>query len=88
MKQCSMHKRFEIWPTAMTNFALTQWEQVQGSRDGSFLQVKDAEFKATGIRKDGPHNEPKHTDPRALEPHGHRPGISNPDGTPWLQIYH
>ncbi len=63
-------------------------EQVQGSPNGRFIQVKDFEFNATGIRKDGPHSMPRHNDIRALRPHGHRPGILNEDGTPWLPIYH
>jgi hypothetical protein len=48
----------------------------------------DPKGEQTGTRKDGGHPKgPKHPDPRAWEPHGHRPGISNPDGTPWLPIY-
>jgi hypothetical protein len=43
--------------------------------------------EATGKRKDGGHPVgPKHTDPRSLEPHAHVPGVTNPDGTPWLPL--
>ncbi|NGX56759.1 MAG: hypothetical protein K1060chlam5_01005 [Candidatus Anoxychlamydiales bacterium] len=67
-----------------------QW--LTGSKDGKWIQVKEpsdnGRGKPTGLRKDGGHpKSPKHPDPRAWEPHGHRPGVSNPDGTPWLPIY-
>lgn len=32
------------------------------------------------------YSRPAHTDPRARRPHGHVPGVTNPDGTPWLPI--
>jgi RHS repeat-associated protein len=62
-----------------------------GSKDGKWIQEmqpgKNPEGQATGTRKDGGHPRgPKHSDPRALEPHAHVPGISNPDGTPWLPV--
>ena len=62
--------------------------QISGSKDGKWIQVKDEDGNQTGERKDGGHPpSPIHKDPRAWQPHGHRPGISNPDGTPWLPIY-
>lgn len=63
-------------------------EKVTGSKDGSFLQVRDKDNKYTGYRKDGPHTPIGNDDPRHLKPHGHVPGVYNPDGTPWLSIYH
>jgi len=40
------------------------------------------------VRKDGGHPEgPEHQDPRSKNPHGHIPGVANPDGSPWLPIY-
>jgi RHS repeat-associated protein len=61
-------------------------EQVQGSKDGRFTQVKDANGKPTGTRIDGGHKPTTHPDPRAQKPHAHVPGKTNPDGTPWLPI--
>jgi hypothetical protein len=58
--------------------------KIQGSPDGRYIQAKDASGKPTGVRIDGGH--PSHSDPRAKAPHGHVPGITNPDGTPWLPI--
>jgi RHS repeat-associated protein len=63
-------------------------EQVGGTADGSWIQVKDAKGEPTGVRKDGAHNPETHQDPRAQKPHGHRPDIRNPDGTPWLPVNH
>jgi RHS repeat-associated protein len=68
-----------------------QGNWLTGSRDGKWVQEmkpgKKPEGQATGTRKDGGHPlGPKHSDTRALEPHGHVPGVSNPDGTPWLPI--
>ena len=67
-----------------------QW--LTGSEDGKWIQVKEPSNnprgKPTGVRKDGGHPKgPKHLDPRGWEPHGHVPGVSNPDGTPWLPIH-
>lgn len=63
-----------------------------GSKDGKWIQVREpsenSRGKLTGVRKDEGHPEgPKHSDPRSLKPHGHRPGVTNPDGTPWLPIH-
>ncbi len=58
-----------------------------GSPDGTWLQTRNADGTMTGIRKDGAHSPNTHSDPRALGPHGHQPGVTNPDGTPWLPIH-
>lgn len=65
---------------------LKKGEYLTGSSDGNWIQVRDSKGKATGVRIDGPHNPLKHSDPRSLQPHGHVPGRTNPDGTPWLPI--
>jgi uncharacterized protein RhaS with RHS repeats len=57
-----------------------------GSPDGRFLQARDAAGNPTGVRIDGPHKATSHPDPRAQVPHAHVPGVTNPDGTPWLPI--
>jgi RHS repeat-associated protein len=56
-----------------------------GSPDGAYLQTRNADGSMTGIRKDGGHGA-SHADPRARRPHGHQPGVTNEDGTPWLPI--
>jgi RHS repeat-associated protein len=61
-------------------------EKLVGSPDGRFIQVRGKDGKPNGIRIDGPHNPAGHPDPRSLQPHGHIPGLTNPDGTPWLPI--
>jgi RHS repeat-associated protein len=61
-------------------------QQIQGSKDGRWAQVKDANGRATGTRIDGGHSPARHSDPRALAPHAHVPGVTNADGTPWLPI--
>jgi hypothetical protein len=60
--------------------------RITGSPDGKFIQARDANNKMTGVRKDGGHNPANHPDPRAQQPHGHVPGVTNSDGTPWLPI--
>ncbi len=60
------------------------------SPDGKWVEVKDARGNPTGVRIDAGHkpkgpNDP-HNDPRAQAPHGHVPGVKNPDGTPWLPV--
>lgn len=65
---------------------LKKGETLTGSPDGRWIQVRDPDGNPTGTRIDGPHRPNTHTDPRALEPHGHIPGRTNPDGTPWLPI--
>ncbi len=64
--------------------------QLGGSKDGKCIQQKDKDGKATGIRKDGKGHPPSpvHEDPRSQKPHAHVPGVTNPDGTPWLPIYY
>ena len=64
---------------------LKQGEYVTRSPDGKWVQVRDANGNPTGMRMDGPHPR-THSDPRALQPHGHVPGVTNQDGTPWLPI--
>ena len=59
-------------------------EYLTGSPDSTWLQVRDVDGNFTGVRFDGGHNPATHTDPRALGPHVHVPGVTNPDGTPWL----
>lgn len=58
-------------------------ERIGSSPDGSWQELKDKEGNRTGTRVDAGH--PKtHDDPRAQGPHGHRDGVTNSDGTPWL----
>ena len=59
---------------------------ITGSPDGEYVQGRDANGNPTGIRKDGGHNPAGHPDPRAQQPHGHVPGVTNIDGTPWLPV--
>lgn len=65
---------------------VNEGEQLTGSPDGRFVQVRDKNGKPTGVRLDGPHKPATHSDPRAQEPHAHVPGVTNPDGTPWLPV--
>ena len=60
--------------------------RITGSPDGRFIQARDAAGNETGVRIDGPHKPASHPDPRAQVPHGHQPGVTNSDGTPWLRI--
>ena len=60
--------------------------KIEGSPDGDYIQAKDKNNCPTGVRKDGGHNPNSHSDPRAQAPHAHVPGITNPDGTPWLPV--
>jgi hypothetical protein len=60
--------------------------RITGSPDGRFIQARDAAGNPTGVRIDGPHRPTTHPDPRAQQPHGHVPGVTNSDGTPWLPI--
>ncbi|EQM86254.1 hypothetical protein L681_05870 [Stenotrophomonas maltophilia MF89] len=59
---------------------------IEGSPDGRFVQAKGPDGQPTGVRIDGGHKPSTHPDPRAQQPHGHVPGVSNADGTPWLPI--
>jgi hypothetical protein len=59
------------------------------SPNGKWIEVKNANG-TPGIRIDDGHtpkgpNDP-HNDPRAQVPHAHVPGVTNPDGTPWLPV--
>ncbi|MDE3056020.1 MAG: RHS repeat protein [Verrucomicrobiota bacterium] len=59
--------------------------QLEGTKNGKWIQVKDKDKIPTGTRKDGGgHSREK--DIRGREPHGHVHGITNADGTPWLPI--
>jgi hypothetical protein len=49
--------------------------------------VRGPDGTPTGLRLDGPHSPVTHPDPRAQAPHAHVPGVTNPDGTPWLPAY-
>lgn len=61
-------------------------ETLTGSPNGKWLQVRDDNGNPTGMRLDGGHKPSTHPDPRAQVPHGHVPGVTNPDGTPWLPV--
>lgn len=67
-------------------FPLNKGEYITGSKDGMWKQVRDAQCTPTGMRMDGPHSPKTHSDPRALQPHSHVPGVVNSDGTPWLPV--
>ncbi|NFV79203.1 hypothetical protein G4223_03655, partial [Magnetospirillum aberrantis SpK] len=68
------------------NIPLAPGEQIQGSPNGDYVQVKDPRGKPTGVRGDyGGH--PNQADPAAQEPHAHRPGVTQPDGNPHLPVY-
>lgn len=56
-----------------------------GSPDGNYLQVIDPTGRPTGVRLDRGGHRNQH-DPRAQGPHGHQPGVTNPDGDPHLPI--
>jgi hypothetical protein len=61
-------------------------ESLTGSPDGRWVQVRDAEGNPTGVRVDNGHPATRHPDTRAQHRHGHVPGVTNPDGTPWLPV--
>ena len=65
---------------------IQQRQQITGSPDGKWLQVRDTNGKPTGMRIDGPHKPSTHPDARAQVPHAHVPGVTNLDGTPWLPV--
>jgi hypothetical protein len=63
-----------------------------GSPDSKWIQERAPDGtqrgKQTGVRLDNGHApSPLHQDDRSHRPHGHRPGITNEDGTPWLDIH-
>jgi len=60
--------------------------KIEGSPDGRFVQAKGPDGSPTGVRIDGGHKPAPHPDPRAQQPHGHVPGVTNADGTPWLPL--
>lgn len=59
---------------------------IEGSPDGRFVQAKGPDGQPTGVRIDGGHKPSTHPDPRAQQPHGHVPGVTDADGSPWLPI--
>ncbi|WP_448098942.1 RHS repeat-associated core domain-containing protein [Luteibacter yeojuensis] len=60
-------------------------QSVKTSPNGDFQQVIGSDGRPTGDRLDrGGH--PKQSDPKAREPHGHRPGVTDADGNPHLPI--
>jgi len=62
-------------------------EQIKTSKDGKWVDVKQSDGKTTtGTRIDNGHPASTHPDTRGQQPHAHRPGVTNPDGTPWLPI--
>jgi len=60
-------------------------QQLGGSKDGKWIQVKDANGKPTGTRVDGGHQASTHPDPAAQVPHAHVPG-QTANGKPWLPV--
>ncbi|MES2352509.1 MAG: RHS repeat-associated core domain-containing protein, partial [Pseudomonadota bacterium] len=62
-----------------------QGNRINTSPNGDYQQVLGGDGKPTGDRLDrGGHKGQK--DPRAQQPHGHRPGVTTPDGNPHLPI--
>jgi len=61
-------------------------QQLTGSPDGRWIQVRDVQGKPTGLRLDDAHSLYSHEDLRALQPHAHVPDTTNLDGTPWLPV--
>lgn len=69
-----------------------QGNWLTGSKDGKWIQEREhdensTKGKPTGVRIDDGHPAgPGHTDLRSQGRHGHVPGISNSDGSPWLPV--
>lgn len=60
-------------------------EQISTSPNGDYQQVRDKAGNPTGVRLDrGGHR--THSDPVAKGPHGHVPGVTQPNGNPHLPI--
>jgi RHS repeat-associated protein len=58
---------------------------IGASPSGDYQEVKDRTGNATGDRLDrGGHR--TQSDPKAQQPHAHRPGVTDPDGNPHLPI--
>jgi RHS repeat-associated protein len=67
------------------NIPLAPGETLVGSDDGRYVQVRGANGQPTGVRGDfGGHS--GQADPVAQGPHGHVPGITQPDGNPHLPV--
>ncbi|MGZ4954573.1 MAG: RHS repeat domain-containing protein, partial [Methylobacter sp.] len=61
-------------------------QQINTSPNGDYQQVIGGDGRPTGDRLDrGGHR--GQSDPRAQQPHAHRPGVTTPDGNPHLPIY-
>lgn len=54
--------------------------RIEGSPDGRFVQAKGPDGQPTGVRIDGGHKPSTHPDPRAQQPHGHVPAVTNGTG--------
>ncbi|WP_175597222.1 RHS repeat domain-containing protein [Peristeroidobacter soli] len=60
-------------------------EEIAASPNGDYQQVRDKAGNPTGVRLDrGGHR--THADPSAKGPHGHVPGVTQPNGNPHLPI--
>jgi len=60
-------------------------EQITGSLDGRYQQVRDSNGNPTGTRLDkGGHK--THADPKAQGTHGHRPSVTDDKGNPHLPL--
>lgn len=60
-------------------------EQITSSPDGKYQQVRDKDGRPTGTRLDkGGHK--GQSDPKAQQPHAHRPGVTDESGNPHLPI--
>lgn len=61
-------------------------EYIRGSPDGNYQQVRESDGNHTEGRLDkgGHWGQP---DPAAQGPHGHVPGVTDPNGNPHLPVY-
>lgn len=81
----SSGNKFVVDPKGNT-IVVKPGETVTSSPDGKWVQVRGPDGTPTGTRLDGGHKPASHPDPRAQQPHAHVPGVTNPDGTPWLPV--
>jgi len=81
------HGTFHVDPQGNT-IPTPKGGSVAGSPNGRYIQAKDAAGNPTGVRIDGPHNAARHPDPASggRRPHAHVPGITTPNGEPWLPL--
>jgi hypothetical protein len=61
-------------------------ESIGASKDGQWQDVKDGVGNSTGTQLHRP-GHPTQKDPLAQQPHGHRPGVTTPDGNPHLPVH-